>query len=44
MENKRDKLAPENTQELDHWHVPQNLIIKEDYTIQDSENKNLHNS
>lgn len=34
MENLKDKFAPKNAQELDHWHVPQNLEIDENHFYQ----------
>lgn len=29
MNEYKDKFAPQNSQEMDHWHIPQDLEIDE---------------
>lgn len=36
-----DKYKLKNAQEIDHWTVPENLIIKEDYTKEKDSDTNV---
>ena len=37
MDKQKDKFAPENSVELDHWHVPQDLEIDESSYFEDTQ-------
>ena len=37
--NKKDKYAPKDSVEIDHWHVPDDLVIDESHFYEDTEKK-----